>query len=198
MPKPKRPTPALINSYLRKWETLENYIMQERSLSLLFNKFCPGNTRLENVLLKVTALNAFYSTNIFATFQVAKHILRLKIDDRLKKGDQLLVNDLARVKISGTRKNFYSFASKYCNHHVPDQYPIFDYYVEKMLWHYSKTDGFAQFTKKNLKNYSQFVRVITAFRKFYKLGNFSLRQIDIYLWLAGKKCFPRNYGKRKR
>jgi hypothetical protein len=41
-----------------------------------------------------------------------------------------------------------------------------------------------------------FVQIIMAFQKFYGLGNFSLRQIDIFLWLAGKEIFPRTYSKK--
>jgi hypothetical protein len=71
-----RPNPDLIASYLKKRDSLENYTLQERSLGLLFNKFCPGNITLEYVLLKVTVPNQFYSTNIFDTYSVAKHILK--------------------------------------------------------------------------------------------------------------------------
>ena len=172
--------------------------MQEQSLGLLFQTFCPSNTVLEHILLKVTALNAFYSTNILSTFPVAKHIQKLEIDGRLLAGDKGLVNDLARVTIAGSPKNFYSFASKYCNHHVPESFPIYDSFVEKMLIHYSSVDRFAFFTREDLKNYKDFVVVITNFRRFYNLNSFTLRQIDIYLWLAGKDCFPRNYGKKKK
>ncbi len=61
------PNPDTVNSFLSEWNTLENYRLQEQSLSLLFNKFCPGNATLEFVLLKVTALNQFYSTYILDT-----------------------------------------------------------------------------------------------------------------------------------
>ena len=55
------PTPdaTIVKSYLKKWDTLENYILQESSLSLLFNKLCPDNTTIEDILLKVSALNDF-------------------------------------------------------------------------------------------------------------------------------------------
>jgi hypothetical protein len=48
-----KPNPDAVNSFLQEWHTLENYKLQEQSLSLLFHKFCPGNTMLEYVLLKV-------------------------------------------------------------------------------------------------------------------------------------------------
>ena len=102
-----KPNPETVNSYLQKWDTsdrLENYRLQERSLALLFNQFCPGNTKLEYVLLKVTALNQFYSINIFDTYSVAKHILKMDIDQRLKSHDRLLVNELALITIKEKQK----------------------------------------------------------------------------------------------
>ena len=41
------------------------------------------------------------------------------------------------------------------------------------------------------KQYRRFVEIICAFRKHYALEQFSLRQIDIYLRLAGKDAFAR-------
>ena len=190
---PPTPTKKIVNDYLKTWKTLENYTLQEKSLSLLFNELCPGNTIIENVLLKVSALNDFYSTNIYDTYTVAKHILSCDIDSDLEKGDLGLVNKIALVEISGKKKNFYSFASKYCSHHKPEIYPIYDSYVVKMLMHFKKKDKFCRFKKDDLKTYKEFLRVIIAFQTFYGLNDFSLRQIDIYLWMVGKEFFPNKY-----
>jgi hypothetical protein len=65
MPKPITPSPSLISEYLGRWEQLENYKLQQASLGLLFHNLCPENKKIEHVLLKVSALNDFYSTNIF-------------------------------------------------------------------------------------------------------------------------------------
>lgn len=192
-----KPNPTLVSGYLAKWDSLEKYTLPEQSLELLFKKFCHGNTRVEYVLLKVAALNQFYGTNIFDTYSVAKHIVKMGIDQRLEKGDPLLVNELALVTIKGKQKNFYSFASKYCSHHAPERFPIYDSFVEKMLWHYANTDLFFPFNKTDLKKYDLFVQIIKAFQKFYGLEEFSLKKIDIFLWLAGKEKFPPTYPKNK-
>jgi hypothetical protein len=202
MPKPPRPIPALISHYLEEREKRENYRVQEQALTLLFNRYCPENREVEHVLLKVSALNNFYSTNIYDTYSVAKHILgRESVDERLRQGDLSLVGEIARVTLKGRSKNFYSFASKYCSHHSPEKFPIYDFFVEKMLLHYRKSDRFDSFVASDLKDYKRFVAVIERFKTHYGLGAFTLRQIDVFLWLAGKECFPRNYsggkGKRK-
>lgn len=190
-----KPNPNVIAQYLKKWEQLENYTLQEKSLGLLFHKLCPKNKTIEEILLKVSALNDFYSTNIFDTYTVAKHILKKDIDSRLEKIDYTLVNDIAWVTISEKKKNFYSFASKYCNHHNADEFPIYDSFLEKMLLHYRKTDDFDIFKKDDLKIYNRFIEIIRNFQNFYRLEEFSLRKIDIFLWLAGKEYFPKNYKK---
>ena len=187
------PSPALISAYLCRWEKLENYSLQDTSLGLLFNDLCPDNQKIEHILLKVSALNDFYSTNIFDTFSVAKHILHQNIDNHLQNGNFEIVNMIAKVSIKGKTKNFYSFASKYCSHHKPEFYPIYDSYVEKILLHFRKHDHFYAFEQSELKNYSQFMQIISEFQKHYGLEEFSLRQIDKFLWLAGKEFFPKSY-----
>ena len=62
-----------------------------------------------------------------------------------------------------------------------------------MLVHFGKLDRFTEFTKPELKRYARFVKIILAFRDHYHLSSFPLRQIDIYLWLGGKKAFSRQY-----
>jgi hypothetical protein len=192
---PALPTAESVRGCLQKWETLEKYAFQEASLSILFQKFCPHNTDIVHVLLKVSALNDFYSTNIFDTHAVAKHIVAVDVDKRIAGGDPTLVNQIACVTVGGKKRNFYSFASKYCNHHKPDPFPIYDSYVEKMLLHFQAADQFAVFRKDALKQYDRFVQIILEFRRHYSLEQFTLRQIDIYLWLAGKDAFGK-FNKR--
>ncbi|MCF6275881.1 MAG: hypothetical protein L3J05_08980 [Robiginitomaculum sp.] len=162
-------------------------------MNKLFRKLCPENKNIEDILLKVSALNDFYSTNIFDTTSVAKHVLNCQIDGDLKSGNIGLVDRVAPVTIKGKTRKFYSFATKYCSHHKPETYPIYDSYVEKMLMHFKKRDNFFDFKKVELKRYEIFLRVIQAFRSYYILDDCSLRQIDIYLWIAGKEHFPNKY-----
>jgi hypothetical protein len=188
-----KPSNKSISKYLNEWKTLEKYTLQESSLGKLFHNYCPNNQDIECILLKVSVLNDFYSTNIFDTYTIAKHILNLNIDSRLKSGDQTLVNDIALVNISNKKRNFYSFASKYCSHHNPEAFPIYDSYVDKMLRHYRKVDKFNKFCNKDLKSYPKFINIIKSLREFYKVDMYSLRQLDIFLWLAGKEYLPNSY-----
>lgn len=193
------PNPSVeqVEHYLREWDNLENYHLQEDALDKLFFELCPENKDMSSILLKVAALNDFYSTNIFSVFPVAKHILALDIDDRLKAGDISLVSDIQRVTINNIEKNFYSFATKYCSHHHPLDFPIYDSYVDKVLCYFRNRDRFASFKNKDLKDYAKFKSVLMKFSSFYGLDQFNLKKIDKYLWQLGKKYFPKNYGKKK-
>lgn len=187
------PSKAEVIKYLNKWDSLENYVLQENSLDKLFFKTYPNNDDINNILIKASSLNDFYSTNIFSIFSVSKHILSLNIDSRLKECDELLVNDIANVEINGKKKNFYSFATKYCSHHDPINFPIYDSYVEKILLYFNKQDRFSNFKRVDLKNYSKFKKVLIDFKKFYNIDEYNLKDIDKYLWQLGKEYFPRKY-----
>jgi len=189
-----RPSEKEVEKYLLPWNDLDNYSLQESSLRKLFIKTYPLNNDLDDILIKVCSLNDFYSTNIFSPFTVAKHILTLQIDDDLANENLSIVNKIAKVKMNGGNvKNFYSFATKYCSHHKPIIYPMYDSYVEKILVYFRKTDNFYKFSNIDLKTYELFRDILENFRKYYKLGKFDIKQIDKYLWQAGKKYFLKKY-----
>lgn len=191
------PSSYQVEMYLEKWMQLENYRMQEDALNKLFLELCPLNTDITDVLLKSSTLNSFYSTNIFSIYPVAKHICDLDIDTRLKDGDVTLVNDIQYVMIGEKQKNFYSFASKYCSHHNPLSYPIYDSFVEKVLLYFRNHDKFSEFENSDLKDYIKFKSILIDFQDYYGLGEYNLKEIDQYVWQLGKEYFPKNYGKKK-
>ncbi|MDT0160700.1 hypothetical protein [Bacillus sp. AG4(2022)] len=190
-----QPSQNELQKYLHVWDTLENYSLQESALEKLFLRIYPNNTDIDDVLIKVSALNDFYSTNIFSPFQVAKHIIGLDIDDGLNKGEVKLVNEIARVQMeNGSVKNFYSFATKSCSHHNPLEFPIYDSYVAKVLRYFRDVDSFYDFRNDDLKTYTKFKNILLQFRLFYKLESYTLKDIDKYLWLLGKEKFPNKYS----
>ena len=192
------PTPSIeqVEFYLSEWEKLEDYSAQERAIDLAFNEY-KNNNSIENILIKCSILNDFYSTNIFKIYPVAKHILSLNIDERLKAGDPTLVNDIASVELKDKEKRFYSFATKYCSHHDQLNYPIYDYYVGKVLTYFKRTDRFFQFTEADLRSYPKFKNILIEFRKYYKLESYNLKELDKFLWQFGKKYFPKKQKTKK-
>ena len=188
-----KPSAIEVEKYLKTWKNLKNYQLQEDALDKLFFELLPSNEEISDILLKVATLNDFYSTNIFSVYPVAEHILSLKIDERLRQGDVTLVNEIQNVTINGVTRKFYSFSTKYCSHHNSKEYPIYDSYVEKVLKYFRKTDKFSNFKNADLKDYQKFKNIIIAFREYYGLDEFNLKEIDQYLWQLGKEYFPNKY-----
>lgn len=60
------PSVQAVIHYQETWEELDSYREQERALNRLFFEMAPENRDIADILLKVTTLNQFYSTNIFS------------------------------------------------------------------------------------------------------------------------------------
>ncbi|TXJ33456.1 hypothetical protein EPJ69_04825 [Brachyspira aalborgi] len=195
MAKIPKPTQKELEKWLDNWEKMENYRNQENALNKLFHETYPKNNDINEILIKVATLNDFYSTHILNIFKVAEHIKNIKnLDDRLQKGDEKLVKEIAKVglkKKTGKKIIFYSFATKFCSHHNDKDFAIYDRYVEKILMHFKKLDDFSKnFTKKeDLKEYSNFKSILFDFRVYYKLEDCNLKKLDRYLWQLGRKYF---------
>lgn len=65
-----------------------------------------------------------------------------------------------------------------------------------MLRHFRNVDRFVDFDNEDLKDYKKFKNILLDFRKFYKLDKYSLKELDKYLWQAGKKYYPKKYYKK--
>lgn len=179
--------------FINYWNELPSYSNQEKALDKLFMDICKRNDNIEDILIKCSSLNDFYSTNIFDIHTVAQHILSLQIDERLEKGDRSLVNDIAHVEVNGKDHFFYSFATKYCSHHQPERYAIYDSYVEKVLLSMNSRKQFTNFKREDLKDYETYMSVIRAFQQRFGLMQYNIKQLDQYLWQLGKWYFNQ-YG----
>lgn len=125
---------------------------------------------------------------------MAKHIINLDIDDRLSAGDVTLVNYIAKGTMDNWKvKNFYSFATKYCNHHKPIDFPIYDSYVDKLLRYFRDEDGFYKFSNDDLEDYIKFKNILLKFSSLYSLDDYNLKDIYKYLLQLGKEKFPKKY-----
>ena len=195
LPKDYIPSVKDAEWFINYWNELPSYSDQEKALDKLFMNICKRNDNIEDVLIKCSSLNDFYSTNIFDIHTVAQHILSLHIDERLKDGDRSLVKDIAEVVVNGKDHFFYSFATKYCSHHQPEKYAIYDNYVEKVLVSINsrKDKHFYNFKHEDLKDYDTYMNTIRAFQQHFGLMDYSIKRLDQYLWQLGKWYFNK-YG----
>lgn len=192
-----KPTNELLDRYIEEFNKDKRYKPADDAIIKLFKAF-PENNRIEDILLKISVINDMYSTNILGTFKMAEHILAQDIDEALNNGEPEVVQRIAkghgiRTKRKNTELNFYSFATKYCNWHNQECYPIYDSFVEKVLLAYKRADNFSDFKTSDLKNFVIFRKIISDFKVKYGLSKHSLKEIDKFLWIYGKKKFPRNY-----
>lgn len=187
---------ADLQRHLDAWDQLDSYVCQEVALTKLFQTY-PNNTELEDVLLKCTVLNEFYSAGVLGIdlLKIAEHIVRLNIDSRLHDGKWDVVPDICSFK----GREYYSFASKYCNWHNPQAYPIYDSYVDTVLWNLNLQNDKQYFkTRCSLKEYETYGNVLKTIAKEYNLKTaldpansdiVDFKILDKYLWLYGKANF---------
>jgi len=81
----ERPSAKGIEDAKQQWEKNERFRVLEKALRFLYQKSCPNHTEPAEVLLKVTVLNAFYSTRILAKdlLAVAERIVGLNPGKRI-------------------------------------------------------------------------------------------------------------------
>lgn len=213
-----KPTNTIIDKYSTKFRndkiyqyemhnSISDNTVRENILKSLFrdSKGRPtANDKIDKVAIKVTMLNAFYSTmiNNDSLLAIANQIVHMKIDKRLRANttDYDLVNTIAYSKeyFADDKNKFdskYSFATKYCSWHVPNLYPIADSNSKGMLFQinrgfkYSKNDIFYN-TKsaktviaKNLNEYKCYCDLYKSFKTFPEFGiSKTNKEIDEYLW----------------
>lgn len=182
-------------------EERKKYAAQNAALEDLFKRH-PENTEKNIVLVKIATLDKFYSTYIFgAAYKIAERIVAIKdMDERLKRGDLTLVDDVADVKGCGV---LYSFASKYCSFHRPDVYPIYDSNVCESLRYFCRDatdeDGESALPSKifkklalgkNNRDYLRYVSAVNAFIDTFGLkigGKYDYKKVDAYLWKIGRE-----------
>lgn len=169
--------------FINNWRTIGKFSAPVDVMHKLCQKTYPSNNNLEEVLLKCAAINAFSSTNVYDLYSMAEHIVNKQIDEKLKNGDLSVVDTIAEIEISGKKHNFYSFATKYCHYHNPEQYPIYDNYVAKVLCSFPK--DFKVIKENELRKYDKFVGVLEDFKHHYGL-DLPFVNLDKYLWRLGR------------
>lgn len=182
----KVPDAQLVREACEKFDS-ENAV-SEKALAELFAAH-PANSEASHVLLKVVVLNSLYSTRILAVLKLASHIAEhgTEIDAAVAAGSPQAVDAIAGA--GNTDLTFYSFATKYCNWHRPDSYPIYDSRVDKYLWGLKKQGLFHSerlSERGELWSYPAFCEVMSTFREQFGLDAFSFKEIDKFLWSQGE------------
>jgi hypothetical protein len=145
-----------LKKYVDIFLSQEMYFMNDLKNIALFQKF-PLNTNEDDIRIKLSAINDSDLVSNDLMDAMIAHLLKLKIDDRIKHGDLSVVEDVARINANGRTHHLLHFASVYCNFHRPDVFTIYspqhiDFYKRyirenKLALDPEKIDTYEVFTK---------------------------------------------------
>ena len=77
------PSTTLVRRHIVDFDSERSYSAPDRALSALFKTY-PLNSNLEEVLVKVSALNSLSSTNIYGIVDADKHIQAIEAAPHLE------------------------------------------------------------------------------------------------------------------
>jgi len=113
-----------LKKYVDIFRGQEMYFVHDMKNVELFQKFS-FNTNIEDIRIKVSAINDKDINDHTLMDSMIAHIGSLNIDERLKRDDLSLVEDIAHLTAHGKSFYFLHFASVYCNFHKPYTFPIY-------------------------------------------------------------------------
>lgn len=91
------------------------------------------------------------------------------------------------MNANDVRKVYY-FATKYCSHHNPEDFPVYDSYVKKVFKQFRDENPSFNFKNDDLNNYRKFIEILENFKKEHEL-EYSFKELDMYLFQLGKNYF---------
>lgn len=183
-----------VDELCARHETDGNNAINE-NISKVFACF-PDNLCENDVKIKVAVVNTLYNTGIRYIDPVAKNITT--VFSRLRSGDLIISDSIELVDLvaktnwenngsgaSHTRNNL-SFASKFMHFHSERAIPIYDSYVWILMTGYLRRAGVRALIG-NPVRYSDFHDRFVIFRKKFNLAEYSVYEIDKFLWQYGKQ-----------
>ena len=165
-------------------ENMDGWQTSDKALESLAEKFPEFDEA--STLLKTVAINALYSTNVYATARMAEHILRVVEEAKEALKDPEIVESIAHLPETDTQRRqhrHYSFASKFAHFFIdPEAFPIKDSYAVDMIEYH--------LGKGNLKqdDSRQYLAYVENYGRLKQGLGFEVsnKDLDRYLWLAGE------------
>lgn len=138
-----------------------------------------------STLLKVTAINALYGTNVYAVYRMAKHVEQVVAEAWPAFAPWALVERIATLPADDGKRprRFMSFASKFAHFFLDAElFPIKDSFAEKMLHFHLGPRNTVGDQQHPYRAY------IANYQRLKELAGLAVtnRELDHYLWLAGQ------------
>ena len=149
-------------------------------------------TSCDGIAAVSALINTLYSTHIgasdFAALTYGIFKIR-ELKNRLNAGDIALVSEIAGLLKTDNenKKEYISFASKFCAFHNEAKFPIYDRISREMLAKINKTQSFTERFNKDKIPYEKYVEIYNSFIKKFGLEELTYREVDKYLWSVGKE-----------
>lgn len=138
-----------------------------------------------STLLKATAINALYGTNVYAIYRMAKHVERVLSEASPEIETWGLVERMAALPGIDEKqpRQCLSFASKFAHFFLGrEEYAIKDSYAERMLrFHLGRENT-------QVDRQHPYRAYLSNYHRLKELSHLELtnRELDRYLWLAGQ------------
>jgi hypothetical protein len=158
--------------------------LAESTIQQLISTY-PANHTIEHVLVKVITITTLYHARVLDIDlqPLSCYIASLALDAKLKEGDPEAVTLIWNS--TGTKRRYFSFATKFCSWHNQGAYAIYDMNVWTALAAYRAKNERFTFRNTQCDDYPGFLAVVKSFQKVYGLEDYSLKDIDKFLWGVG-------------
>ena len=163
------------------------------------------------VAMKVSLIDITNGTNLSRNlgkegglYKLSQKIIESNFDERVKRGDLTIVNELARWTKQNLNKNLFSFISKYCLYHNiysynRDDYAILDSVLCDNLHKYISKEDYMTITGDKLRKTSfykmrnnfDYLTYIKVIDHIIESNNIMVdkphRKLDWFIWYKNKK-----------
>jgi hypothetical protein len=188
---PTKPTQEFVEHWFKRFMDTAEFLKGEEVVQSAIYSF-PDNTNLYGIMVKCSLVQAIYHTRIIDMVGVAERMQECALDDHLRAGSPLAVEEIVRCTNEAEGKRHISFASKYCSFHEPERYPIIDSILKKLLVRYQRefrfsATNFRQTDLENIQDYAFLRRILDDFRAHFGLLDVSYKKLDQCLWMFGRE-----------
>ncbi len=176
----------ILRKYWDKFSAEEGFFESDHR-NLRFFQENPHNTDHETISLKISDVNDQELAHANAELVMANHIQSLTIDEALSKGEAEIVPRIAHLRFQGEKRNFLSFASRYCNYHRPEIYPIYDAISRQLLEIFIKGFSYSKIKPAEIEDYTRFKPAMENLMHSLELPVKHFQELDSFFWCHSRE-----------
>lgn len=177
----------IIQPFLNDFSQEEGYFDDDKKRIMYF-KNNPLNENSEEIVIKISTMEHNEIDQLINSRRImGDHIASLSIDAALQQGSPDVVSSIAHLEVRHKPYFFYSFATRYCNWHRMDAYPVYDLAMHKVLEFYWKATDQGTLLTDELFYYPRFKELVVSFRQQLLLDALNFKELDKFIWIYGNR-----------